>query len=258
MQIVILAGGYGTRLAEETDRIPKPMVTIGSRPILWHIMKIYAHFGASEFIICGGYKSQEIVSYFANYRLHHSDVTLDLGSNTIRHLSQARENWKVTIVNTGEATKTGGRLRRVRNYLDPAEPFCMTYGDAVSDIDVGALVDYHRQRGFAATLTAVRPPARFGATVIENGRVVSFSEKPIGSDGYINGGFFVLDHSVFDLLDGDETVWEQGPLETLARRRTLGAFVHDGFWHPMDTLRDRRYLEQQWNSGNAPWKRWNE
>ncbi len=256
MQVVVLAGGLGTRLAEETDRIPKPMVSIGPQPILWHIMKSYAHCGLTDFIICGGYRIEAIIEYFVNYRLHTSDISIDTGSNKISYLNDATENWKVTIINTGESTQTGGRLKRVRDHLTPGQPFCMTYGDGVSDVDVADVIAFHKERDFEATLTAVRPPARFGATIIEDGRVMKFSEKPISGEGHINGGFFVLNHSVFDLIEDDETIWERGPLETLTQRGQLGAYIHDGFWQPMDTLRDRRYLEQLWQSGQAPWKRW--
>jgi glucose-1-phosphate cytidylyltransferase len=256
MQAVILAGGYGTRLAEETDRIPKPMVPIGSKPILWHIMKMYSRFGVKDFVVCAGYKSQEIVSYFANYRLQNSNVVVDLEKDTISYLGEKRDDWKITVVDTGEGTETGGRLRRVREFLKADEPFCLTYGDGVSNINIAEVIAYHIKGGFEGTLTAVRPPARFGATVIKDGKVVSFTEKPQSGEGYINGGFFVLNHSVFDLIEGDRVVWEHGPLETLARRGTLGAFTHEGFWHPLDTLRDRRYLEQLWSSGEAPWKWW--
>lgn len=256
MQVVILAGGLGTRLAEETDRLPKPMVSIGSNPILWHIMKSYAAFGLNDFVICGGYRISAIIEYFVNYRLHTSNICIDIGRNEVTYLNDAPENWKVTIIDTGEQTQTGGRLKRVRDYLRPGRPFCMTYGDGVSDVDLDAVIEFHRARGFEATLTAVRPPARFGSTIIDDGRVVKFSEKPVSGEGHINGGFFVLNPSVFDLIEGDDTIWERDPLETLAERGQLGAFVHDGFWQPMDTLRDRRYLEQLWHSGQAPWKRW--
>ena len=256
MQVVLLAGGLGTRLAEETDRIPKPMVRIGSQPILWHIMKTYAHCGLKHFIICGGYKIDAIIEYFINYRIHTSDLSVDIERNEIRYLSDSSENWKVTIINTGEQTQTGGRLKRVSQYLTPGQPFCMTYGDGVSDVDVIDVIEFHRKHGFEATLTAVRPPARFGSTVIENNRVVEFSEKPVSGEGHINGGFFVLNHSVLDLIEEDSTIWERAPLETLAQRGELGAFIHNGFWQPMDTLRDRRYLEQLWDSGQAPWKKW--
>jgi len=256
LQVVLLAGGLGTRLAEETDRMPKPMVSIGTQPILWHIMKCYARHGFKEFIICGGYRIAAITEYFVNYRRYAGNLSIDLRSNAVSYFDQETDDWKVTIIDTGLHTMTGGRLRRIREYLDPGRPFCMTYGDGLSDVDLSAVAACHRERGWEATMTAVRPPARFGATEIENGRVTKFSEKPLASEGYINGGFFVLEHSVFDLLDGDDTVWERGPLETLATRGTLGAFVHNGFWQPMDTLRDRRDLEALWSSGEAPWKQW--
>lgn len=256
MQVVLLAGGLGTRLAEETDRIPKPMVTIGTQPILWHIMKLYASFGFRDFVICGGYRIGSITEYFVNYRQHTSNLSIDIGRNEVSYLNESPEDWKVTIIDTGATTMTGGRLKRIRPYLKPGQPFCMTYGDGLADVDIGRLVAYHQEKGCEATLTAVRPPARFGATIIEDGRVTKFSEKPVSGEGHINGGFFVLNPSVFDLIDGDQTTWEQEPLETLAARGQLGAFVHDGFWQPMDTLRDRRMLEQLWESGAAPWKRW--
>lgn len=256
MQVVLLAGGLGTRLAEETDRIPKPMVTIGSQPILWHIMKIYSSFGVNDFVICGGYRIAAIVEYFVNYRQHTSNLCVDIGRNEITYLNESPENWNVTIIDTGDATMTGGRLKRVQQYLKPDRPFCMTYGDGLGSVDIAKAVEFHTHKRCEATLTAVRPPARFGATIIENGRVTKFSEKPVAGEGYINGGFFVLNHSVFDLIAGDLTVWEQEPLETLASTGKLAAFVHEGFWQPMDTLRDRRQLEQLWESGEAPWKRW--
>jgi len=256
MQVVLLAGGLGTRLSEETDRMPKPMVSIGSQPILWHIMKCYAHFGFNDFIICGGYRISAIIEYFVNYRMHTSDLRVDIGRNEVTYLNDAPEDWKVTIINTGELTQTGGRLRRVREHLRPGQPFCMTYGDGLSDVNLAEVVAFHLARGNEATLTAVRPSARFGSTIIEDGQITQFSEKPLSGEGHINGGFFVLNHSVMDLIAGDDTVWERGPLETLAARGKLGAFVHEGFWQPMDTLRDRRSLEEIWNSGKAPWKAW--
>ncbi len=256
MQVVLLAGGLGTRLSEETDRMPKPMVSIGSQPILWHIMKCYSHFGFKDFIICGGYRISAIIEYFVNYRMHTSDLRVDIGRNEVSYLNDSPEDWKVTIINTGEHTQTGGRLRRVLPHLRPDQPFCMTYGDGLSNVNLADVVAFHLARGNEATLTAVRPSARFGSTIIEDGQITRFSEKPVSGEGHINGGFFVLNHSVIDLIGGDDTVWERGPLETLAARGTLGAFVHEGFWQPMDTLRDRRSLEEIWNSGNAPWKLW--
>lgn len=256
MQVVILAGGLGTRLAEETDRIPKPMVPIGPQPILWHIMKIYERCGLENFVICGGYKIQLIIEYFANYRLHRGDVSIDISRNEVTYLSKPSEHWNVTIVNTGEHTETGGRILRIKDHLDPQEPFCVTYGDGLSDVNVADVIAFHKERGFEATLTAVRPPARFGATKIERGKVLDFSEKPLAGEGHINGGFFVFNRTVLDLIEDDRTILERGPLERLARKGALGAYVHDGFWQPMDTLRDRRRLEELWHSGNAPWKWW--
>lgn len=256
MKAVLLAGGLGTRLSEETDRIPKPMVTIGGKPILWHIMKLYSKYGINDFVICAGYKSHTIVEYFANYREHHSNVSIDLAANKVTCLNDAAEPWKITIIDTGEGTETGGRIKRVREHLDKNEPFCLTYGDGIADVDIGALIAFHKKHQFEATLTAVKPPARFGAAIIENNRVTSFAEKPTSGEGYINGGFFVVNPGVLDLIDDDKTIWERAPLETLTKKGQLGAFTHDGFWRPMDTLRDRRALEDLWASGNAPWKWW--
>jgi glucose-1-phosphate cytidylyltransferase len=256
MKVVILAGGLGTRLAEETDRIPKPMVPVGTKPILWHIMKMYSQYGLDDFIICAGYKAHSIIEYFANYQLHNSNIKINLKERTITHLKNSAEEWKVSIIDTGETTQTGGRLLHIRDHLTPGEPFCMTYGDGVSNVNIQEVIDLHKQGNFEATLTAVRPPARFGAVEITNNHVTSFSEKPVTGESYINGGFFVLEHSVLDLIEDSYTVWEQKPLETLAKKGKLGAYVHDGFWHPMDTLRDRRYLDQLWNSRVAPWKSW--
>jgi len=258
MKVVILAGGLGTRLSEETDRIPKPMVAIGTKPILWHIMKIYSHYGLNDFIICAGYKSNVIIEYFANYRLHNSNLHIDLEKGIITCLKEPRETWKVNIINTGEKAETGGRLLRIRDHLDSSEPFCMTYGDGVSDVNIPQAIQFHRSRGFEATLTAVRPPPRFGAVDVENGRVQRFSEKSLSGESLINGGFFVLQPSVIDLIENDQTIWERGPLETLAKKGSLGAYIHNGFWHPMDTLRDHRYLEQLWLSNQAPWKQWDD
>lgn len=257
MKAVLLAGGLGTRISEESDRMPKPMVTIGNRPILWHIMKVYSKHGINDFVICAGYKSHMIVEYFANYRQHYSNVSIDLAANKVTCLNEAAEPWKITIIDTGEGTETGGRIRRVRDYLNPKEPFCLTYGDGVADVDISATIAFHKKHGFETTLTAVRPPARFGAAVIENNRVTHFEEKPVGGEGYINGGFFVVNPGVLDLIENDKTIWERGPLETLAKNGKLGAFTHEGFWRPMDTLRDRRALEDLWASGQAPWKWWN-
>ena len=256
MKAVILAGGLGTRLSEETDKIPKPMVTIDDKPILWHIMKIYAKHGIEDFIICAGYKAHTIIEYFANYPLHTSNVTIDLGNNKIEHLERRAEPWKVTIIDTGDATMTGGRLKRIQKYLTPGEDFCLTYGDGVSDIDITASIAFHKKHGFDATMAAVKPPARFGAAVIENNKVVTFSEKPTTGEGYINGGFFVMNHAIFDHIEGDPIMLERQPMEALTAKGTLGAFAHDGFWHPMDTLRDRRYLQELLEKQQAPWKWW--
>lgn len=257
MKTVLLAGGLGSRLSEETDTRPKPMVEIGGNPILWHIMMMYDHYGLKDFIICLGYKGYVIKEYFANFLLHRSDLTVDLAAGTI---TQARgdgvKDWRVTLVDTGPSTMTGGRLKRVRHLLDRDEPFCMTYGDGVSDVDIGCLIDFHRDQKCEATVTAVCPPARYGATIIEHQRVVRFEEKPLGDGGRINGGFFVLQPSVIDRIAGDDTSWEAEPLSGLASEGQLAAFEHDGFWQPMDTLRDRTQLEAYWQSGNPPWKSW--
>jgi len=256
VKTVILAGGAGTRLAEETDVKPKPMIEIGGRPILWHIMKIYSQFGLNDFIICLGYKGYVIKEYFANYFLHSSDVTFDLrNNNSVKVHAHTAEPWTVTLVDTGTATMTGGRLKRIRRYLDD-ESFCFTYGDGVGDVDVAKLIDFHRSQSRQATITAVQPPGRFGAVQIADRRVVAFKEKPTGDGGWINGGFFVLEPSAVDRIEGDDTVWEQQPLESLAADGQLNAYEHDGFWHPMDTLRDRNYLDSLWRSGAAPWKTW--
>jgi glucose-1-phosphate cytidylyltransferase len=257
MKVVILAGGFGTRLSEETGVKPKPMVEIGDRPILWHIMKIYSHFGLTDFIVCLGYKGYYIKEYFANYFLHMSDVTFDLKDNHMSVHHTETEPWRVTLVDTGENTMTGGRLRRVRHYLDD-EPFCFTYGDGLSDINMSALITFHREQSGFATLTAVQPPGRFGAFNLSSGQtqVLTFREKPQGDGAWVNGGFFVLEPSVLDYIEGDATVWEREPLEGLARDGKLNAFRHKGFWQPMDTLRDKMYLESLWESENPPWKLW--
>lgn len=258
MRTVILAGGLGSRLGEETAVRPKPMIEIGGMPILWHIMKIYAAAGLNDFVICLGYKGYLIKEFFANYFLHTADVTIDLrrGSNGMEVHQARSEPWRITLVETGADTMTGGRLAAIRPYLDPAEPFCFTYGDGVADIDVGALVRFHKEHGGRATITSVTPPGRFGSLEFVDARVTAFREKPAGDGGQINGGFFVADPSVLDLIDGPDTVWEAGPLELLAARGELMGFRHDGFWHPMDTLRDKIYLDTLWQSGAAPWKRW--
>ena len=254
MQAVILAGGLGTRLSEETSNKPKPMVEIGGKPILWHILKIYSSYNINQFIICCGYKGYVIKEYFANYFLHNNDVTLDLGKNSMEVHSKKSEPWKITLIDTGEKTLTGGRLARVKEYINGT--FCFTYGDGVSDINLKNLVNHHNNSGKKATLTAVRPPGRFGALEFERGKIISFKEKPDGDGSWINGGFFVLEPSVIDLIDGDLCTWEQEPLKKLAQEGELNAFNHKGFWQPMDTLRDKNNLERLWAEGQAPWKTW--
>lgn len=255
MKAVILAGGIGSRLAEETAIRPKPMVEIGGRPILWHIMKIFAHHGINDFVVCLGYKGYLIKEYFANYALHMSDVTFDLFQNRIEVHHKVVEPWRITLVDTGEATQTGGRLARIRRYVGD-EAFCMTYGDGVGDINVTELINFHRRHGRLATVTATQPPGRFGVLDIEGEQVRSIKEKPRGESGWINGGFFVLAPETLDLIENDQTLWELKPLETLAARDQLRAWRHTGFWQPMDTLRDRNYLEDLWVRGLAPWKVW--
>ncbi|WP_234732208.1 glucose-1-phosphate cytidylyltransferase [Acidocella facilis] len=255
MKAVILAGGRGSRLAEETDVKPKPMVEIGGRPIIWHIMKIYEAHGIRDFIICLGYKGARIKDYFCNYNLYAADVTVDLRTGTTIHETQA-EDWRVTLVETGLETQTGGRLRRIGKYLGESEDFCMTYGDAVADLDIGAEIAYHRAHGALATVAAVRPLARFGALHIEADKVTRFEEKPEEESGLISGGFFVLNRKVIDYIEGDATLWEKAPMERLAREGQLRAFRHAGFWQPMDTLRDRLALERLCEEGAAPWISW--
>ncbi len=255
IKAVILAGGRGSRLAEETGSKPKPMVEIGGRPILWHIMKIYSRHGINDFIICLGYKGHMIKEYFFHYNLYSSDITIDVRHGMTVHQSLA-EDWRITLVETGLETQTGGRLKRIRRYLGDDPLFCMTYGDAVTDLDITAELAFHRGHGRLATVGAVRPLARFGALVMEGARVDHFEEKPAHEGGLINGGFFVLSPQVLELIAGDGTYWEREPMETLASRGELMAFRHDGFWQPMDTLRDRGTLEQWWQSGQAPWKLW--
>jgi glucose-1-phosphate cytidylyltransferase len=256
VKAVILAGGLGTRLSEETGSRPKPMVEIGGKPILWHIMKIYSAHGINDFIICCGYKGYVIKEYFANYFLHSSDVTIDLRSNKLEILQQKVEPWSITLVDTGENTQTGGRLKRVAHYLSGEENFCLTYGDGVSSVDITELVTFHKSHGRNATMTAVQPPGRFGALELAGTSIQSFVEKPQGDGGWINGGFFVLKPQVFQYIADDATLWEKGPLEHLAQKKELEAFFHKGFWQPMDTLRDKTHLEDLWLSGNAPWKVW--
>jgi glucose-1-phosphate cytidylyltransferase len=255
MKVVILAGGLGTRISEETQVKPKPMVEIGGRPILWHIMKIYSHYGLNDFIVCLGYKGYVIKEYFANYFLHMSDVTFDMATNGMTVHAAKAEPWRVTLVNTGDDSMTGGRLKRVAPYLAD-EPFCFTYGDGVADLPIDRLIDFHRREGRQATMTAAMPPGRFGAIDLDGHAVRRFVEKPRGDGSWINGGFFVLSPAVLDLIDGDASVWEREPLETIAARGELSAYLHDGFWHPLDTLRDKNYLEELWSSGKAPWKVW--
>lgn len=257
MKTVILAGGLGSRLGEETQVRPKPMVEIGGMPVLWHIMKIYSAAGLNDFVICLGYKGYVIKEFFANYLLHTADVTIDLrrGNGIEVHCTRA-EPWRITLVETGAETMTGGRLAAVRPYLDPGEAFCFTYGDGVADIDIAELVRFHRVHGRSATVTSVTPPGRFGALASEGSRVTAFCEKPAGDGARINGGFFVAEPTVLDMIDGPDTVWESGPLEQLAAMGELSGYRHDGFWHPMDTLRDKLHLDRMWQEGAAPWKRW--
>ena len=255
IKAVILAGGLGTRLGEETQTMPKPMVSIGDSPILWHIMKLYSAYGINEFVICLGYKGYAIKEYFANYFLHRADVTFDIAGNSLEVLGGKVEPWKVTLIETGPDTMTGGRLKRVREHIGEST-FCMTYGDGLADIDIGQLIAFHRSKGKAATVTAVRPPGRFGVLDISGELVNGFREKPLGDGAWINGGFFVLEPNVIDLIDGDATSWELEPMEALAQQGDLAAYRHEGFWQPMDTLRERNLLQAHWESGKAPWKVW--
>jgi glucose-1-phosphate cytidylyltransferase len=256
MKAVILAGGLGTRISEETSTRPKPMIEIGGKPILWHIMKTYSSHGIHDFIICCGYKGYVIKEYFANYFLHMSDVTFDMESNKMEVHQRSAEPWKVTLVDTGDETMTGGRLKRVSNYVKNEKFFCLTYGDGISNIDITKLINFHETQNVKATLTATIPPGRFGALKISDNKVHSFQEKPEGDGAVINGGFFVLSPEVIDYITDDRTIWEQDPLQRLAEEGNLAAFHHDGFWQPVDTLRDKIYLEELWQSGNAPWKVW--
>lgn len=256
MKAVILAGGLGTRFSEETSLRPKPMIEIGGMPILWHIMKIYSAHGINDFVICCGYKGYVIKEYFANYSLHTSDVTIDLATNSMTVHHRRAEPWRVTLIDTGEDTLTGGRLRRVAEYVRDEEAFCFTYGDGVGDIDITKLIAFHHGHGRKATLTATLAPGRFGALQLDDGEVEMFHEKPEGDGAFINGGFFVLSPSVIDYIEGDHTTWEQEPLKQLAAQGELMAFEHRGFWQPMDTLRDKTHLEGLWKSGEAPWKLW--
>ena len=256
MKAVILAGGLGTRISEETHLKPKPMIEVGGYPILWHIMKTYSHYGVNDFIICCGYKGYLIKEYFANYFLHMSDVTFDMTDNRMEVLQRSAEPWRVTLIDTGENTMTGGRLKKVAKYLQGEEAFCMTYGDGVSDVNIDKLIAFHKAHGAKATITATLPPGRFGALEMNGNKVQSFQEKPKGDGGKINGGFFVLSPSVIDLVTGDDCIWERQPLEALAAQGELCAYQHDGFWQPMDTLRDKTLLEDLWRTGDAPWKVW--
>ncbi|MBM3802753.1 MAG: glucose-1-phosphate cytidylyltransferase [Acidimicrobiia bacterium] len=256
MKAVILAGGLGTRISEETHLKPKPMIEIGGRPILWHILKIYAAHGVNDFIICCGYKGYIIKEYFANYFLHMSDVTFDMQRNRMEVHQRNAEPWRVTLVDTGDTTETGGRLKRVADYVKDEAAFCFTYGDGVADIDISAQLDFHRQHGKLATVTAVQPPGRYGALLRDGTAVRGFQEKPPGDGAWINGGFFVLNPKVIDYIEGDQSPWEGVVLETLAQQGHLVAFDHRGFWQPMDTLRDKNHLETLWQSGQAPWKCW--
>ncbi len=256
MKVVILAGGLGTRLSEETDFKPKPMVEIGGYPILWHIIKIYSYYGFNDFIICLGYKGYMLKEYFANYFLHNSDVSIDLSKNKIEVMNRHSENWKVTLIDTGFNTMTGGRIKKVKSYIG-SETFMLTYGDGVADININELVEFHKKHGKHATLTAVQPSGKFGALIIrKDEQIESFMEKPAGDGSWINGGFFVLEPQIFGYIKNDETIWEREPLENLSKEGQLVAYKHSGFWKPMDTLRDKRELEEIWNKGSAPWKIW--
>lgn len=256
MKAVILAGGLGTRISEETHLKPKPMIEIGGKPILWHIMKNYSNYGINDFIICCGYKGYLVKEYFANYFLHMSDITIDMVNNSMEVHERHADPWKVTLVDTGEHTMTGGRLKRVRKFIGD-ETFCFTYGDGVSDINIQELIQFHYKQATLGTLTAVQPPGRFGSIDLDEGHhITRFKEKPQGESGWVNGGYFVLEPKVFDLLEDDMTIWEREPLEQLTQNRQLSAYQHHGFWHPMDTLRDKMKLEELWDSGNAPWKVW--
>jgi glucose-1-phosphate cytidylyltransferase len=256
MKAVILCGGLGTRLSEETSVRPKPMIEIGTMPILWHIMKLYSAHGVRRFVLCLGYKAYVIKEYFANYYLHSSDVTFDLAENSMEIHRSTAEPWQVTLIDTGDETQTGGRLKRALPYVEHEDAFCFTYGDGLGDVHVGESIAFHREQGTLATVTAVQPPGRFGALEVDGARVRGFREKPLGDGGWINGGFFVLSPRVGDYLDGDDTVWENEPLEGLARDGQLANYKHHGFWQAMDTLRDKRHLEELWQSGAAPWRAW--
>jgi glucose-1-phosphate cytidylyltransferase len=257
MKAVIIAGGFGTRLSEETTVRPKPMVEIGGQPILWHILKTYSRFGINEFIICAGYKGHMITEWFANYRFRTADVTFNFADNSVEFIDRADENWRISVIQTGDASMTGGRLRRARDYIGD-ETFCFTYGDGVADVDIDDLIAFHRAEGRQATMTVVQPPGRFGALTLEEGKtgVEQFMEKPLGDGAWVNGGYFVLEPDVIDRIDDDSTVWEQEPLRSLARDGELSAYRHTGFWQPLDTLHDKTVLEDLWDSGDPPWKVW--
>ena len=256
MKVVILAGGLGTRISEETDYKPKPMIEIGGKPILWHILKIYSHYGLNDFIICCGYKGYAIKEYFKNYLLHQSDVIFDLKSGNVDILEERSDDWKITLVDTGEFTMTGGRLLKIKSLVEKEESFCMTYGDGLSNVKLDELIKFHNNHGKSASVTAVHPPSRFGSLEISENVVTNFEEKPKGEGGFINGGFFVLNPSVLGKIDGDLCVWEQSPMRELASEGNLMAFQHNEFWQPMDTLRDKLKLEDLWSTGKAPWKIW--
>lgn len=256
MKVVILAGGLGTRISEETIVKPKPLIEIGGRPIIWHIMKMYSHYGLNEFIICCGYKGFLLKEYFSNYSLHFSDITIDIKNNKIEVHKKKYDPWKITLIDTGETAQTGGRLKKIEKYVD--DTFCMTYGDGVSDIDIKSLIQFHKKHNKLATVTVVKPQGRFGSVFLNDNKVESFIEKPRGDGGWINGGFFVLNKKCLNYIKDETIIWEREPLEKLSKDANLYAFKHDGFWYAMDSLRDKVYLEQLWNNKNPPWKKWNE
>ena len=256
MQLVILAGGLGTRISEESILRPKPLIEIGGRPIIWHIMKHYSHYGINDFVICCGYKGYMIKEFFSNYLLHISDVTINLDKNQIKFHNSKKDSWTITLVDTGAETQTGGRLKRVEKYLKPE--FCMTYGDGLSNVNIKKLINFHKKNKKLATMTTVQPPGRFGIVKTKGDKILNFLEKPVGNGAWINGGFFVLNKKILKLIKDDMTIWEKKPLEILAKKRELISFKHKNFWHPMDTLRDKQYLEDLWQEKNCPWKLWNE
>tara|TARA_Y100000389_G_C17414636_1_gene492970 strand:+ start:745 stop:1515 length:771 start_codon:yes stop_codon:yes gene_type:complete len=256
MQLVILAGGLGTRISEESILRPKPLIEIGGRPIIWHIMKHYSHYGINDFVICCGYKGYMIKEFFSNYLLHISDVTINLDKNQIQFHNSKKDSWTITLVDTGAETQTGGRLKRVEKYLKPE--FCMTYGDGLSNVNIKKLINFHKKNKKLATMTTVQPPGRFGIVKTKGDKILNFLEKPVGNGAWINGGFFVLNKKILKLIKDDMTIWEKKPLEILAKKRELISFKHKDFWHPMDTLRDKHYLEDLWQKKNCPWKLWNE